>query len=323
VKRIVLGLFVVVAVVVAGFAVFVASRQNLKFEAPEPAIVASTDSAVIARGHYIVRDVAPCAACHGDPAARDAYVAGADVPLSGGFEWNIPPGRIRARNITPDPETGLGRVSDGRIARALRHGVGHDGRALLPFMEMQGLSDEDLLAVVSYLRTQAPVRNDVPWHSYTVLGKVVKATVLANPVGPRSTPPAVSPRGATVENGRYLAAAVATCQGCHTRRNLATGDLIGPEFSGTDRFTDDADPSRVWAPPNLTPDPKTGVTARVTEDQFVARFRAGRILPGSPMPWQAYSRMSEEDLRAIYRFLRTLPPHEYDPGPAVRPSEET
>jgi len=77
----------------------------------------------------------------------------------------------------------------------------------------------------------------------------------------------------------------------------------------------------VWAPPNLTPDPKTGVTARLTEDQFVARFRAGRILPGSPMPWQAFSRMAEDDLRAIYRFLKSLPPHENDTGPAVRPAK--
>ena len=57
-------------------------------------------------------------------------------------------GQFYTRNLTPDAETGLGKVSDGAIARALRYGVGHDGRALLPFMEMQGLSDDDLQAVV-------------------------------------------------------------------------------------------------------------------------------------------------------------------------------
>jgi hypothetical protein len=60
------------------------------------------------------------------------------------------------------------------------------------------------------------------------------------------------------------------------------------------------------------------VTARLDEDQFVARFRAGRTIPGSPMPWQAYARMDEQDLRAIYKFLRTLPPIEHDTGPAMR-----
>ena len=321
VKRILLGLFFVVTVAVAGFAGWVASRQNLRFDAPEPAIAASTDSAVIARGHYVVRTVAPCAACHGDPRATAAYAAGEDVPLSGGYEFAIPPGSFFVRNITPDPVTGIGKISDGKLARALRHGVGHDGRALLPFMEMQGLSDEDLVAVISYLRSQPPVMNEVPDHRFNVLGNVVKATVLANPMGPRETPPALSPRGATVENGRYLAASVANCQGCHTQRNQATGEFMVPEFAGATDFTDDADPSKVWAPPNLTPAPRTGVITRLTEDQFVARFRAGRILPGSPMPWQAYSRMAEDDLRAIYRFLMTLPPHENDTGPAMRPKK--
>jgi mono/diheme cytochrome c family protein len=319
VKKILLGLFVLVVVVVTGFAAFVASRQNLRFDAPEPAIAASTDSAIIARGHYVVRNVAPCATCHGDPKARAGYAAGEDVPLSGGFEFAIPPGSFFVRNITPDKETGIGRLSDGQIARALRYGVGHDGRALLPFMEMQGLSDEDIEAVISYLRVQPAVRNPVPDHRFNLLGKVVKATVLANPVGPKLTPPKRSPRGATVENGRYLAASVATCQSCHTQRNPNTGAFTVPEFSGATDFTDEADLSRIWAPPNLTPDPKTGVLAQMSEDQFVARFRAGRILPGSPMPWQAFSRMDEDDLRAIYRFLKTLPPHEHDTGPRMRP----
>ena len=323
VKRIVLGLFAVVALLVAGLAIFVASRQNLKFDdTPEPAITASTDSTVIARGHYVVRNVAPCAACHSAPDQGAAYTAGADVPLSGGFAFDIPPGKFYVRNITPDPETGIGAISDGKIARAIRNGVGHDGRALLPFMEMQGLSDEDLTAVISYLRAQPPVKNDVPWHHYTLLGKIVKATVLANPVGPKETPPTVSPRGATVENGRYLAASVAACQGCHTERNPATGEFLVPEFAGAREFVDDTDPTKVWAPPNLTPDPKTGVLMNMSEDQFVARIRAGRILPGSPMPWQAYARMEEDDLRAIYRFLKSLPPHEHDTGPRMRPRDE-
>src|SRR5512144_1925020 len=189
----------VLLIVVTAGAVFVASRQNLKFDPQYPNVVASTDSAIIERGRYIVRDVAPCASCHGDPKQRAAYASGADVPLIGGFVFDIPPGQFYTRNLTPDPETGLGNVPDKAIARALRYGVGHDGRALLPFMEMQGLSDDDLQAVVSYLRTQAPVHNPVAPHHFNVLGKVVKATALAPPVGPAATPPARAPRGASVE----------------------------------------------------------------------------------------------------------------------------
>jgi hypothetical protein len=252
-----------------------------------------------------------------NPAQRDAYLEGSDVPLSGGYLFDIPPGEFYTRNLTADPETGLGNVPDGAIARALRLGVGHDGRALLPFMEMQGLADDDLQAVVSYLRTQAPVRNQVPPHHYNILGKIVKATVLAKPVGPETTPPATAPKGASVEAGRYLVESVSLCWACHTPRSQMSGALTGPRFGGTNGFSDDADPTRTWSPPNITSDPETGYIGRVTEDQFVARFRQGRVIPGSPMPWQAFARISEEDLRAMYRYLKTVPPVKNDVGPPV------
>src|SRR5262245_37316112 len=270
-----------------GLAVFVASRQNLRFDAPEPPVAASTDSAVVERGHYIVRNVAGCAQCHGAPEAKAAYTAGEDVPLSGGHQWKIPPGEFYARNITPDPETGIGKISDGKIARALRYGVGHDGRALLPFMEMQGLSDQDLVAVVSYLRSQSPVHSPVPSHHYNLLCKIVRATILSKPVGPKTPPPQATPHGPTVENGRYLAGSVANCWACHTQRDPNTGELTGAMYAGSSEFQDEDNPKRSWAPPNLTSAPNTGVLARLTEDAFVARFHAGRTIPGSPMPWQA------------------------------------
>ena len=316
-RKVLLVVGVALLVVIAGGAVFVASRQNLRFDTPYPNVTRSSDSAIVERGRYIVRDVAPCAACHGDPAQRAAFASGDAVPLSGGFVFDIPPGQFYTRNLTPDEETGLGKVSDSAIARALRSGVGHDGRALLPFMEMQGLADDDLQAVVSYLRTQAPVRNPVPAHQFNLLGKVVKATALAKPVGPSATPPVRAPRGASVGTGRYLAESVALCWACHTERNQMTGALTGPRFGGTTGFTESDDPTHSWSPPNITSDPETGRLGKLTEDQFVARFRQGRVIPGSPMPWQAFSRMADDDLRAIYRYLKTVPPVKRDVGPAV------
>jgi len=312
VRRILAVLLTVVVLVIAGFAIFVASRQNLKFDnTPYPEVAASTDSAVIARGHYIVRSLAPCAACHGDPGQRDAWEKGEDVALSGGYEFVIPPGKFRVRNITPDP-TGIGTFSDKAVARALRNGVGHDGRALLPFMEMQGLSDEDLVAVVSYLRSQPPVHNEVPMHEYNLLGKIVKATALANPVGPKEAPPKVSPHGANVENGKYLVESVALCGACHTQRNQATGAFEGPYLGGATGF--DATDSLSWSPPNITSDP-TGKLSQMTEDEFVMRVHAGRVIEHSPMPWQTFRTMHEEDLRAIYQYLKTVPPVSRDVGP--------
>ena len=315
-KKLLTVLGVLLLLVVAGVAVYVASRQNLKFTAAFPAVAASTDTAVVARGRYVVRTLAGCASCHGDPSRYAAYADGEETPLSGGFVFDIPPGKIRVRNITSDVETGIGAFTDGEIARALRHGVGRDGRALLPFMEVQGLSDEDLTAVVSYLRSQPPVRNPVPMHSYTLLGKIVKATILANPVGPHGTPPQVSPRGATEENGRYLAESVSNCWACHTQRDMKTGQLVGPRFGGAIGSPDEHNPKRSWSPPNLTRHETTGRLATLTEDAFLARFRMGRLIPGSPMPWQDYRNMSDDDLRAIYRYLATLPPVERDTGPA-------
>jgi len=317
-RNILLTLLALVALLLVVGAVFVGSRQHLRFDAPFPAVAASTDTAVIARGRYIVRDVASCATCHGDPTRRNDLMAGADVPLSGGFTWNIPPGSIHARNITPDAETGIGQASDGAIARALRNGIGPDGRALLPFMELQGLSDEDLTAVVSYLRTQPAVHHAVPMHTYNVLGMIVKATLLANPVGPAQPPPRTSPRGATLENGRYLVESVALCWACHTQRDDKTGKLIGPRFGGATGFKESGDPTHVWAPPNITADPATGRLGKLTEDEFVDRFHGGRLIEDSPMPWQGFQRMSEDDLRAMYRYLKSLPPVSRDVGPPVR-----
>lgn len=231
-RRIRLGLLVVIVLAVAAGALFVASRQNMKFDTPRVDVTASNDPAVIERGRYVVRNVVNCTSCHGDTTQMKAMALGEDIPLSGGYTWDIPPGKIRARNITPDPHTGIGRYTDSAVARALRFGVGPDGRALLPFMELQGLSDQDLVAVVSYLRTQPAVPHDVPMHEYNVLGRIIKATILANPVGPKETPLKVTPHGATVENGRYLVESVALCWACHTQRNPATGELVGTKFAG-------------------------------------------------------------------------------------------
>src|SRR5205085_12211289 len=97
---------VVLGIVLLGFAIFVALRQHLDYGAtPTPDIKASSDPAVIARGEYVVRVLANCGGCHGDPALDAANLAGdKTVPLSGGRVWDIPPGKFRARNATSDPE---------------------------------------------------------------------------------------------------------------------------------------------------------------------------------------------------------------------------
>ena len=96
---------------------------------------------------------------------------------------------------------------------------------------------------------------------------------------------------------------------------LHTAATSGPALGGSTGFEDPYDPRRSWSPPNITSDAATGRLAGFTEDTFVARFRTGRVIPGSPMPWEGYRRMAEDDLRALYRYLRTAPPVKRDVGP--------
>jgi mono/diheme cytochrome c family protein len=220
-------------------------------------------------------------------------------------------------NLTPDSATGIGRRSDGELARMLRHDVRADGRAALPFMTAQDFSDEDLTAVISFLRSQPAVRNAVPIHDLNLMGKLVMAFMI-KPKGPTQPPAATSPKGPTVENGRYLAHSVAACVSCHTARSMMTGAYTGPAFAGSEGMPVEGRPDLVVVPPNLTPDSATGRIAGWSEDAFIGRFRAGRAVEQSPMPWEFYGRMSDDDLRAIYRYLRTVPAVHNETGPVIR-----
>ncbi|HMA43118.1 MAG TPA: c-type cytochrome [Gemmatimonadales bacterium] len=318
IRKILVWTTAAILILLAGLAVVVLLRWDRTFDAPLPAIRASTDSAVIARGRYLVYGPAHCAYCHNAAETVAALDRGEQPPLAGGFVFHLPVGTFRAPNLTPDSATGIGRLSDGAIARVLRFGVLPGGRAAVPFMAAQDLSDADLLAIVSFLRSQPPVRRAVRPHDINLLGKAVLAFVI-KPIGPTGTPPAESPPpGPTVERGAYLVRVVAECTGCHTQRSQVDGSYTGPLLAGGSPIDAEGPPGFVAVPPNLTPDPRTGRIAAWSEDQFVARFRQGKLIPQSPMPWGAFSRMTDDDLRAIYRYLRTVPPVVRDAGPSLR-----
>jgi mono/diheme cytochrome c family protein len=317
IKKIVCGTVIVLVVGVSAAFVATELRWTRTFAAPYPAIAATADPATVAHGRYLVFGPAACAYCH---VPRDRWAeldAGAALPLSGHHLFPLPFGDFYSPNLTPDPETGIGRRSDGALARVLRFGVRADGRAAFPLMSFHGLSDEDLTAVISYLRTQPPVVSRVPEHRLSRMGKALMAFAIG-PVGPSSTPPAASPVGPSVERGKYLATRVASCAECHTDRDPNKGELVGPSFGGGQRMDIAADASKVAVPPNLTPDPKTSPIGWWTEEAFLVRFRQGEVIKGTPMPWGAYARMTEDDMRSVFRYLRTLPPFEHDTGPAMQ-----
>lgn len=315
-----IGILLVSLIVI--ITVTVAAKQNQKFDAPYPDIHASKDSAIIARGKFFVYGPAHCAYCHTKLDKWEEVEQGKELDLSGGHEFIFPPGKLYSYNLTPDNETGIGKLSDGEIARALRYGVGHDGHALFDLMPFHNVSDEDLTAIISYLRSMPPVKNEIPQNDFNVMGKIVRAFLL-KPVGPDIEVPKTSPKpDTTIEYGKYLAESVANCRGCHTERDLKTGAYIGPFYGGGLTIPSEIDPTMMIHTPNITTHESFGRLGMWTQKDFVSRFRQGRQIKASIMPWGPFSRMTDTDLIAIYKFLASIPPVANNPGPSVTPIEQ-
>jgi mono/diheme cytochrome c family protein len=303
--KIIIGL----AVIIAGFILFVQFTWNKKYDAPYPDIKASTDSAIIARGKYLAFGPAHCSVCHVPMNKIMDVENGEQIPLSGGWELTIPPGTFRAPNITPDMETGIGKFTDGELARTLRHMVNREGGCVMPFMPFAEMSDEDLTAVISFLRSQKPVKHAVPKTEFSFIGKTVMALGMIKPEGTKGTPPKSVKIDTTVEYGNYIANYVANCVGCHTRRDMKTGAYIGEPYAGGHAMApDEFSEGRGFITPNLTPHKETGIMTEWSEDAFVGRMKAGRVHKGSHMPWGAFSRMNDVELKAVYRYLKSLKP---------------
>lgn len=265
-----------------------------------PSTIGDT-TGLVARGEYIVRDVAVCGHCHAaDPQDPDG-------PLAGGLEfrsWRL--GTIGAANLTPDSATGLGTWTEAEIVRAVRNGEDREGDVVAPVMPyawFSGMSDRDATAVARYLKSLEPVRNEVERDPNLVYE--FAEVFFLGPEESRTTP--APERGPTVEYGRYLANHVSLCADCHTPRG---GLRASPDMDRL--FAGDADPPDGFPanPSNLTPDAATGIGAWSEED-FINTLRTGVNPDGRElhdfMPWRQLSRMSDDDLRAIYRYLRTVP----------------
>lgn len=251
----------------------------------------------VARGRYLVEGVLGCESCHspkewqqhGAPTMVGMDLAGQSLPFPD------LPGTIVAPNLTPDLETGSGRWSDDQIARAIREGVKHDDTILFPMMpysEYKLLSDEDLASVVVYLRSLTPVRNPLPpSHINFPVNYLVRGA--AEPV----LDPVAGPDPADVHaRGKYLAAM--GC-GCHT-----VSDKLG--YSGGEHL---AGPWGDVTSVNITPD-ASGISY-YTEATFVTAMRTGYVGArklNSIMPFGALKSLTDDDLKAIYGYLRTLAP---------------
>lgn len=317
-----------IVIAIGGFAVYINLTWDKDYSGFEkPAIKASTDPEVIKRGEYLAHSVAHCSICHAPEAVTMKRQPGERPAMVGGYKWEMGPmGTLYSRNITPDPETGIGKWTDEELARAIKWGIGRDGKQLT-FMTMTvpAMADEDVQAIISYMRSTAPVAAKAPPHEYTIVSKW-----LATKMSPdfrkmllADVKYAAQTEEPSLERGKYLAHGPAACVGCHSPFNLLAFQLEGAPFSGSDEAEPDPkDPSMVYRMPNLTPDAETGHIAKWDEEQFVTRFRAGRTRASSKMPWEAYREMTDSDLRAVFRYLKSLPPTKRYIGPPHRKADE-
>jgi mono/diheme cytochrome c family protein len=253
---------------------------------------------LLERGTYLVNSIAACGNCHTSQAGPMA-----GVEQAGGFLIEAPPFKVFAPNITPDVDTGVGNWTEAQLITAIREGIRPDGSVIGPPMPIalyRSLSDRDVKAIVTYLRTVKPVKHAVPRSEYRI-------SLPPNYGPPVGAVPEVSPDD-PVAYGAYLAGPVGHCMECHTPQVNGRPDFANQLGAGRFPFSG---PWGVSVSRNITPDPESGL-GKWTDTQIKTAITQGvrpdgsRLLP--PMGFSYYARMTEADLNAIVAYLRSLKP---------------
>jgi mono/diheme cytochrome c family protein len=268
----------------------------------------------LARGKYLVEGLLQCPACHSEMDFGKRPAAPVPGAKLGGhvfddMELGLPKEvRIVAPNISADPEFGAGTWKDADFVRALRQGIGHDGRTLFPLMPYEffrKLSDEDLAAAIVYIRSLPPAHHQRP---KTFLTEDLKKAFQPFPPAPSVPEP---DRADRVAYGKYLVNA-GHCAACHdgfddkgqpipNMQFAGGGALIGPWEGGEKVVTVNA--------ANITPDP-AGI-GYYDEAMFIDVLRNGgfKARPLSNiMPWSFFRNLTDDDLKAMFAYLRTVKP---------------
>ena len=281
-----LGVVAGLAVIAAGSLYALGGRKlAARYDVPaERELVIPADSISIERGARLVRAL-PCGDCHGEDLGGKVF---ADA---GPFALLAAPNLTRGRGGRALP------LTDAEWERAIRHGVRRDGTGLLimPSEVFHAVADDEMAAMIAYLKQLPPVDREVPPLHVRIVGRMVLGAGQLKPA-PEILPsaPHVASVDTTpgVEYGRYLVA-MSGCAACH-----------GSSFAGGPGVNDDSPPAS-----NLTP---TGI-GHYTEDDFVNAMRTGVRPRGGAaiseaMPWKYYGTMSDGALRSIHRYLKTFPP---------------
>ena len=278
----VVTLLVLLIVVLSGLGGLKVDRTMDVAVAP---VAIPTDPQGLERGRHFVESIALCQECHGE--RFEGRVLG-DDPLFG---------RLAPANLTEGKGGIGGSLTDLDYVRAIRHGVGRDGKAIpvMPSELYNKIGDEDLGAMIAYLKSVPPVDNDVPTTKLRLIARIITAfdqsLLPANVIdheAPRS--PAPEP-GVTQEYGRYVAVVCTLCHG----QDLGGGML-----------PDDFD---VRAP-NIT---QGGALGAWSEEDFINTLRtgvtpAGNNLKKENMPWDRFSKMTDDELMALWLYLSVVTP---------------
>jgi mono/diheme cytochrome c family protein len=275
----------------------------LSWGAAADAQVASPSAAEIARGRYMFGATGGCG-CHTAPKGQ---------PNAGGRKYEGAFGTVYSSNITPDRQTGIGGWTDEQIITAIRLGRRPNGERLLPvhpFPVFNGMAEEDLRAIVAFLRTTRPVsRAKEPKRLIPMFESVFLPAWLAA-FAPRETPPPKAPLTG-VARGEYLVKAVAHCGECHTPRTMTMATDNSRFLGGNPKGPEDE------AMPNITPDRETGIGRWSVEeiadylgtgnkpDGDVAGGLMAEVIDGT---LAGYKDLTHADRLAIAQYLKTIPP---------------
>ena len=272
---------------------------------PLTALTFDVTPARLQRGEYLANSIG-CLYCHSphDWSKRDDPILPGMTGAGQLLPYTDLPGKVFAPNLTPDKESGAGNWTDDMLARAIREGIGYDGRALfgiMPFAHYRNMPDEDLASVIVYLRSLPAVRNALP---KTKIIFPVKYIIQNDPQPLTTTVPSPDVSD-PVKRGRFLVNLIG-CGDCHTPVDSHHLSIAGMEFSGGQVF------HTAWgtvASSNLTSDP-SGIPY-YDEATFIKAMRTGTVQArelNKTMPWSVLRNLTDEDLAGIFVYLKTLKP---------------
>jgi mono/diheme cytochrome c family protein len=260
---------------------------------------AYAQSALVKRGDYLVNGIMTCGNCHTPKGPTGDIMNRA---FSGGISWDEPPFMVTAPNITPDPDTGIGKWSDADIKKVLRTGIRPNGTPVamvMPTDFYEIITERDIDAIVAYLRTLKPIKNKVP-------DPIYKMPQVHHAFPGTEKPFTEAMMSDKLKKGFYLAS-IAHCMECHTpmgprgrefATKLGTG---GFEFPG---------PWGKSVSRNITQSKTKGIGSW-TDDEIKRAITQGISKDGSklkpPMGFHYYSTVSADDLDAVVAWLRTVP----------------